>query len=45
MNTKKSISTIEMLGYSADDLKNHLNLLFFICHGKLGEWHIDHTCK
>jgi hypothetical protein len=44
MNTKKSISTIEMLGYSADDLKNHLNLLFLdgMSWENWGEWHIDH---
>jgi hypothetical protein len=44
INTKKSKSTIEMLGYSPDDLKNHIQLLFSdgMSWNNWGEWHIDH---
>jgi len=44
LDTKKSSSTIEMLGYSAEDLKLHLETLFDdgMNWGNYGEWHIDH---
>lgn len=44
INTKKSNSTIEMLGYSADDLRKHLESLFSegMSWDNWGEWHIDH---
>ena len=40
----KSDSTIELLGYSADDLKQHLSCLFTdgMSWENYGEWHIDH---
>ena len=44
LNTKKSNSTIELLGYSSDDLKNHLEGLFLegMSWSNWGDWHIDH---
>jgi hypothetical protein len=41
---KKSSHTIDMLGYTADDLKNHISNLFTngMCWDNYGEWHIDH---
>lgn len=44
INTKKSNSTIEMLGYSSNDLKIHMELLFSdgMSWENWGEWHIDH---
>ena len=44
INTKKSNSTIEMLGYSSNDLKIHMELLFLdgMSWENWGEWHIDH---
>jgi len=44
LDTKKSSSTIKMLGYSAEDLKIHLESLFTIdmSWDNYGEWHIDH---
>lgn len=40
----KEKSTIEILGYTADDLKNHMENLFEtgVSWGNWGEWHIDH---
>jgi hypothetical protein len=37
-------STIEMLGYSSNDLKRHMELLFLdgMSWENWGEWHIDH---
>lgn len=44
LNTKKDDKTIELLGYSADELKNHLESLFTdgMSWNNYGEWHIDH---
>lgn len=44
MNTKKTESTIDMLGYSSDELKKHLESLFEdgMSWDNYGEWHIDH---
>ena len=44
INTKKSDSTIQMLGYSSNDLKLHLESLFIdgMSWENWGEWHIDH---
>jgi hypothetical protein len=44
IGAKKSNSTIEMLGYSANDLKTHLENLFMenMSWENYGEWHIDH---
>lgn len=44
LGTDKSGTTIEMLGYSADDLKIHLESLFKdgMSWDNYGEWHIDH---
>jgi len=41
--TKES-STIELLGYSAEDLKNHMSKLFKegMSWENWGEWHVDH---
>ena len=43
-NKLKYKSTNEMLGYSAEDLKNHIESLFEIgmTWENWGEWHIDH---
>jgi hypothetical protein len=43
-NTTKSDSTINMLGYSADELKSHLESLLTegMSWDNHGEWHIDH---
>jgi hypothetical protein len=43
-NRKKEGHTIDLLGYSAEDLKNHLELLFTdgMSWDNYGEWHIDH---
>ena len=40
----KSSSTIKMLGYSADDLKTHIESLFKegMSWDNYGDWHIDH---
>jgi len=45
LGTPKSSHTIEMLGYSADDLKEHLTSLFTpgMSWENHGEWHIDHV--
>jgi hypothetical protein len=44
MGTNKSGHTVDELGYSADELKNHIEEQF--CEGmnweNHGEWHIDH---
>lgn len=44
MGTKKSGTTLEMLGYSADELKEHIESLFTegMSWSNWGEWHIDH---
>lgn len=44
MNTKKEGHTIDILGYSSLDLKNHIEGLFTIGMSweNYGEWHIDH---
>jgi hypothetical protein len=44
LKTKKSGHTIEVLGYSAEDLKSHLESLFNegMTWDNYGEWHIDH---
>lgn len=44
MNTKKEKHTIEILGYSAEDLKLHLESKFLpgMSWENYGEWHIDH---
>lgn len=46
-NQFKSKSTNEMLGYSADDLKYHIESLFEIgmTWENWGEWHIDHIIQ
>jgi hypothetical protein len=43
-NLKKTSTTIEMIGYSADDLKLHIESLFEdgMSWSNWGEWHIDH---
>ena len=43
-NTKKENKTIELLGYSAHDLKEHLESKFLegMSWGNRNEWHIDH---
>jgi hypothetical protein len=43
-NKKKEGKTIELLGYSAEDLKNHLESLFTdgMSWDNYGQWHIDH---
>ena len=44
LGKKKLSKTIDMLGYSAEDLKNHIESLFKegMCWDNYGEWHIDH---
>lgn len=44
LNTDKESRTIEMLGYSAEDLKLHIESLFEegMSWCNWGEWHIDH---
>jgi hypothetical protein len=44
MGKKKEGLTIELLGYSASELKNHLESLFTdgMSWDNYGEWHIDH---
>lgn len=44
LNTKKSKKTIEMLGFSAEELKIHLESLFKegMSWENYGKWHIDH---
>lgn len=44
MKRKKNDSTINLLGYSAIDLKNHIESLFTegMSWDNHGEWHIDH---
>lgn len=44
LESKKSSTTIKMLGYSADDLKSHLENLFKegMDWNNYGDWHIDH---
>lgn len=44
MGTKKSDRTVKELGYSADQLKSHLESLFVegMSWDNHGEWHIDH---
>lgn len=44
LGTKKESSTYEILGYSAEQLKNHIENLFIdgMCWDNWGEWHIDH---
>lgn len=43
-NKKKEGHTIDLLGYSAEDLKKHLESLFTdgMSWDNYGEWHIDH---
>ena len=42
--TSKESSTIEILGYSAEELKKHLENLFTpgMSWSNYGEWHVDH---
>jgi len=44
LNGKKSSRTIDLLGYSADDLKRHIESLFKegMSWDNYGEWHVDH---
>jgi hypothetical protein len=44
MGTKKEKTTYELLGYSSEDLKIHMESLFVenMCWDNWGEWHIDH---
>jgi hypothetical protein len=44
MDKEKSSKTIDMLGYSPEDLKIHMESLFSdgMCWENHGEWHIDH---
>lgn len=44
MNKKKEGHTIDLLGYSALELKNHITALFTegMSWDNYGEWHIDH---
>jgi hypothetical protein len=44
IGTKKENSTLEILGYSADDLKKHIESLFLVgmSWNNWGYWHIDH---
>ena len=44
IGTKKQDKTIELLGYSAIELKEHVEKLFIegMCWGNHGDWHIDH---
>ena len=44
LDKKKENTTIELLGYSALDLKNHIEALFTdgMSWANYGEWHIDH---
>ena len=44
LNTKKEIETIKLLGYSAEELKVHIENLFTpeMSWENYGEWHIDH---
>lgn len=44
LNNKKDSETIELLGYSAIELKEHLESLFLegMSWDNYGEWHIDH---
>jgi hypothetical protein len=44
LNKKKEGHTIDLLGYSAEDLKKHLESLFTdgMSWDNYGEWHIDH---
>lgn len=44
MGKKKNASTLEMLGYTANDLKQHIESLWTpgMDWGNYGEWHIDH---
>ena len=44
LEKEKTGHTIELLGYSAIDLKNHLSSLFTegMSWDNYGEWHIDH---
>ena len=44
MNQEKNDTTIEMIGYSAKQLKNHIECLFLphMSWDNYGEWHIDH---
>jgi len=44
IGTKKESSTYEILGYSADELKKHIESLFLdgMYWNNWGQWHIDH---
>ena len=44
LGQKKEAATIELLGYSALELKNHIQSLFVdgMTWDNHGEWHIDH---
>ena len=44
LGQKKEGHTIDLLGYSAIDLKNHIEMLFTdgMSWNNYGEWHIDH---
>ena len=44
LNKKKETTTIKLLGYSAGDLKQHIETLFTegMSWNNYGEWHIDH---
>jgi hypothetical protein len=43
-NTKKEDKTINLLGYSASELKKHIESLFLegMSWENYGDWHIDH---
>jgi hypothetical protein len=44
MGTNKEKNTYDVLGYSAEELKNHIESLFLenMSWDNWGEWHIDH---
>jgi hypothetical protein len=44
LNTKKEGYTIDLLGYSALEFKEHIEQLFTegMCWDNHGEWHVDH---
>jgi len=44
LNSKKQGKTIDLLGYSADEFKTHIESLFTegMCWENHGEWHVDH---
>lgn len=46
LGTIKECHTVDMLGYSALELKEHIESLFtpYMSWKNYGEWHIDHIC-